>query len=331
MEMLIRRAQGCLLGQLAGDSLGSLVEFKQPEEIRRLYPQGVRDLADGGVWGTLAGQPTDDSEMALALARMLVERGCYIPDAAMKAYTGWKQSGPFDCGMTIASALCGQPDPVSQSNGALMRVSPLGIFGARHALADVAQWAAQDAALTHPHIICRQANALYSVAIAHAIRTGPTPLELYEKIVSLAESMNVEQALLATIQDAADHRPHDFCTQQGWVLIAFQNALWQLLYAPNLEEGVVDTVMRGGDTDTTAAVCGALLGAVYGLDAIPDRWVKAIVNCRPQAGMPGVRRPRPEHFWPVDALNLAEKLASLGIVGAAAKGAFSPKLYSPYN
>ena len=38
------RAQGCLLGQLAGDALGSLVEFQTPEEIRREYPVGVREL-----------------------------------------------------------------------------------------------------------------------------------------------------------------------------------------------------------------------------------------------------------------------------------------------
>jgi ADP-ribosyl-[dinitrogen reductase] hydrolase len=62
---MLERAQGCLLGQLAGDALGSLVEFQTPEQIRREYPDGVRELADGGTWNTVAGQPTDDSEMAL--------------------------------------------------------------------------------------------------------------------------------------------------------------------------------------------------------------------------------------------------------------------------
>ena len=35
------RVQGCLMGQLAGDTLGSLVEFQLPEEIQRNYPNGV--------------------------------------------------------------------------------------------------------------------------------------------------------------------------------------------------------------------------------------------------------------------------------------------------
>jgi ADP-ribosyl-[dinitrogen reductase] hydrolase len=36
------RAQGCLFGQLAGDALGSLVEFQALEETRRSYPDGRR-------------------------------------------------------------------------------------------------------------------------------------------------------------------------------------------------------------------------------------------------------------------------------------------------
>jgi ADP-ribosyl-[dinitrogen reductase] hydrolase len=101
----LSRAQGCLLGQLAGDSLGSLVEFQPPEEIWRKHPNGVRELADGGTWGTIAGQPTDDSEMALALARMLVKHRRYEAEEARKAYVLWLKSSPFDCGNTVASGL----------------------------------------------------------------------------------------------------------------------------------------------------------------------------------------------------------------------------------
>ena len=86
---MIERAQGCMLSQLAGDALGSLVEFQTPEQIRREYPDGVRDLASGGTWNTIAGQPTDDSEMALLLARMLVDQKRYDPEEARKAYVLW--------------------------------------------------------------------------------------------------------------------------------------------------------------------------------------------------------------------------------------------------
>lgn len=306
---LTSRAQGCLLGQLAGDALGSLVEFQSPDEIRRRYPNGVRDLADGGTWNTLAGQPTDDSEMALLLARMLVERGSYDAGEARKAYEYWLDSGPFDCGATIGAGLRGHPNPGSQANGAMMRISPLGIFGANQPLESVADWARQDAALTHPNPVCLQTNALFTMAIAHTIRTGPEPQALYESIVGWTSEGKVDATVMEAITGAADRPPADYVRQQGWVLIAFRNALWQLLHAPNLEEGIVDTVMRGGDTDTNAAICGALLGAVYGREHIPTRWVDSILTCRPEAGRPGVHRPRPEVLWPVDALNLAEQLA----------------------
>lgn len=307
---LLSRAHGCFLGQLAGDALGSMVEFQSPEDILCRYPDGIRELADGGTWNTIAGQPTDDSEMALILARMLVVGGTYDPDVAFQVYQFWLDSDPFDYGMTISAGLRGRPILDSQSNGAMMRISPLGIFGANHSLETVGDWAMQDAALTHPDPVCLQANALFTMAIAHAITSGCEAEKLYQNIRQWAVDMTVEPALLDSIYKAADEPPENYVHQQGWVLIAFQNALHQLLYAPNLEDGVVDTVMRGGDTDTNAAICGALLGAVHGLDAIPTQWVDRVLNCRPKAGQLGVHRPRPKCFWPVDAMDLVEQLVA---------------------
>lgn len=306
----LARAQGCLMGQLAGDSLGSLVEFQSPEAIARTYPQGVRKMATGGTWDTLAGQPTDDSELALLLARMLVRQGAYSQELAREAYRFWLHSNPFDCGATTAAGLRGTPNALSQANGALMRISPLGIFGANHDLKQVAEWAKQDAAITHPNLICQQANALFTLALSYAIQTDPAPHDLYRTLTAWAEEQSSDPALLAAVRNAAEEPPADYLSHQGWVLIAFQNALWQLLHAPSLEEGIVDTIMRGGDTDTNAAICGALLGAVYGLDDFPLHWITPVLFCRPKAGTPGVYRPRPECFWPVDALELAERLSA---------------------
>jgi ADP-ribosylglycohydrolase len=323
---VIRRARGCLLGQLAGDSLGALVEFKTAEEILRLYPHGVRNLADGGVWNTLAGQPTDDSEMALALARSLVKEGSYNGASVRAAYVDWLHANSFGCGRTVAAALGKERlDPKSQANGALMRISPLGIFGARLARDGtwaispdtLALWADQDASLTHIHPLCRQANILFTAAIAKAVRTGPEPRELYRSIVEQARLLQVEPPLLAALETAANEPPQDFFTHQGWVLIALHNAVWQLLHAPNLEEGIINTIMRGGDTDTNAAVAGALLGAVYGIKAVPDRWLRVILHCRPQEGLSGVVHPRPEYLWPVDAPALAVGLLGLEYPGHA--------------
>ncbi len=302
------RAEGCLMGQVAGDSLGSLVEFKSPEEIRSAYPGGVRRLENGGIWKTLAGQPTDDSEMALMLARHLAQAAAYDPREALRGYEFWMNSDPFDVGTTISNALRGRMSPDSQANGALMRISPLGIFGASRSWEEVARWAREDAALTHPHPVCLQANALYACLIAEAVRSGGSPRHLYAYVLQLAERQPLEPSLRTALERAADRPPDDFMTFQGWVLVAFQNALWQLLHAPDLETGVVDTVMRGGDTDTNAAICGALLGAVHGVRAVPAQWREAVLSCRPEQGRPGVGRPRPRCFWPVDIPELASRL-----------------------
>ncbi|MCX6020351.1 MAG: ADP-ribosylglycohydrolase family protein [Chloroflexi bacterium] len=334
---VLARAQGALLGQLAGDSLGSLAEFQSPEEIRRRYPNGLRDLEDGGTWGTIAGQPTDDSEMALLLARMLARGGGYDAETAAQAYGWWLRSRPFDVGTTTRQALTGVTDavsrrhaaaetarssanPASQANGSLMRISPLGVFA--HALPpqQVAEMARADSALTHPNLVCQDACAVYSVAVSYAVRTGAAPAEVYGEALRWAEQYGQSPQVLDTLRAAATSKPEDFQHNQGWVLLALQNAFWQLLHAPNLEEAVIDTVRQGGDTDTTAAIAGALLGAVYGRDAVPLRWRRLILSCRTISGVEGVTQARPADFWGVDLLLLAERLAVVGRLAAAEGG-----------
>ena len=304
----LSRAQGCLLGQFAGDSLGGLVEFQRPESIRQRYPDGVTELTDGGTWNNLAGQLTDDSEMSLMLAHSLVKNRTHLPTAVFEAYVSWRDSRPFDMGTATRAALSGRPDPNTQANGALMRISPLGIFGAQYPAETVAQWADADASLTHPNAVPRAASVLFAMAIAHVIRTGCTAQELYDQIVRWAHERNVPETLLTVISAAATQRPTTYTHQQGWVLIALQNALWQLVNADSFRNGVQDTVMQGGDTDTNAAICGALLGAVYGREAVPQTWVDALLECRPSPDNPRSNHPRPEIFWPVDVLTLATNL-----------------------
>lgn len=327
---LLSRAQGCLLGQLCGDALGSQVEFRAPDDIQASYPQGLREMSDGGAWNTLAGQPTDDSELALALARSIVENRGYEASDVLTSYVEWFDSRPFDCGHTIRSALEAASnamrtglDPVeaahqsanadSQANGALMRISPLGIFCQGMDYRRAAALAREDAALTHPHPICVEASALFTVLVSRAVAGGEKPEDLYAFACEWAGSNLEAPEILETLRAAASGAPDDFMKQGGWVRIALQNAVYQMLTAAGVEDGVVDTVSRGGDTDTNAAIAGALLGAVHGADFIPRSWKDRVLTCRPQAGREGVRHPRPHVYWPVDALVLAERLVIAGM------------------
>jgi ADP-ribosylglycohydrolase len=310
----IVRARGCLLGQLAGDSLGSLVEFKSAADIKKRYPDGVRLLADGGTFNTLAGQPTDDSEMALALARSLREHGTYRADLVRAAYRAWAASGPFDIGTTTSAGLAGHPNPDSQANGALMRISPLGIFCSRPEIDDdrMIAWARDDAGLTHVHPVCRDSSAVFVRTIALAIRHRHTSDQAAVSAIDSLDRIDAEPSVRRAIERGLNgERPASYERSMGFVLIALQNAFYQLVMVPGVERGVIDTVGRGGDTDTNGAICGALLGAVHGEGAIPSQWREAILSCQPEAGRPRVRRPRPSIYWPVDAIELADALAAV--------------------
>jgi ADP-ribosylglycohydrolase len=173
-------------------------------------------------------------------------------------------------------------------------------------------WAKEDAALTHPNPVCQDANAVFASAVAFAIRTGESPQAVYSYALNAAREMPAATTVINVLEEATNRRPADYSRNMGWVLFALQNAFWQLLHTSSLEEGVAGTVELGGDTDTNGAIAGALLGAVYGRAAVPQQWMNRILTCRPLAGIPGVARPRPAAFWPIDALWLAERLLFLG-------------------
>jgi ADP-ribosyl-[dinitrogen reductase] hydrolase len=296
----LSRAQAALLGHVIGDSLGSLVERKPAAEIERLYPQGVRELVDGGVHRTIAGQPGDDSEMALTLARSLLREGKYDAGRALDAYRAWLTSRPVDVAMTNERGLLGAAASESESNGSLMRVAPIGVWAAGDpALA--ARTARDDSALTHSNPICLDACAAYCAAIAAGI-AGAGAEAMFE--TALAHSKG--PAHEAIRRAAKGNPPADYFTHMSWVLVALQNAFF-CLKSLSFEDALVRTVACGGDTDTNAAVAGALLGACHGRSPIPPRWILALLACRPLAEC-GALRPRPIDCWPDDILELAEAL-----------------------
>ncbi len=320
---MLRRAKGCLLGQIIGDSLGSLVEFQRSAQIRMDYPEGVRDLADGGTWKTLAGQPTDDSELALALARSIVWSGTYTDEGAAEAYGRWYASRPFDIGVTTARALSklsmarsdkaaaakALADEISQSNGSLMRVSPIGIWADYPKVA--AHHAGEDSRLTHPHEACVSACRIYAAAISAGVRTGSVEAMVSEANMTaeFCQSDTIRQTLAAALKG---NGPKDVDGgKQGWVAIAFQNAFRHLAAGTPIEDALIETVGLGGDTDTNAAIAGALLGSVQGIEAIPSRWIRPVLACRPHKSLKAPN-PRPDEYWPDDVLELAARLLTCG-------------------
>jgi ADP-ribosyl-[dinitrogen reductase] hydrolase len=292
----LERAQGVLLGQTIGDSLGSRVEFKSAAEIRKLFPDGVRELADGGPYHTIAGQPTDDSEMALTLARAILRHGGFEREKVLDAYREWLQTRPIDIGETTERGLLGLHTTESESNGSLMRVSPIGVWAAGDP-ARAAATAREDSGLTHPNPVCLEACAAYCAAIAAGV-AGASRKEMVEAALAHSSGPAHEAILRNAIPDSFD---------RGWVITALQNAFFRLASSASPEESLVATVGCGGDTDTNGAIAGALLGALHGRDAFPSRWIQPVLACRPLAEAADPR-PRPMEYWPDDVLELAEAL-----------------------
>ena len=300
----LARAQGVLLGQVIGDSLGARVEFKPAVEIAEHFPAGVRDLDDGGVYHTIAGQPTDDSEMALALARAIVREKKYDAAKVLDAYRAWLTSRPVDVAVTTERGLLGLQSGESESNGSLMRCSPIGVWAAGDpSLA--ARTARDDSALTHTNPMCLDACAAYCAAIAAGVG-GASREEMFDAAAAHSKGPAHE----AVKRAAKGIAPADFFTHPNWALVALQNAFW-CLHTLDFEEALVQTVGHGGDTDTNAAVAGALLGALHGRHKIPARWIHPVLACRPLAEA-GALRPRPMEYWPDDVLELAEALLNSG-------------------
>ncbi len=314
------RAVGCMLGMVIGDSLGSQVEFQTAALIRAAYPNGVRDLAASKVWQTLAGQPTDDSELALTLARSLVRMGGYDAQDAAASYGGWYTSKPFDCGHSTrlafsaaaaathdkAGAARSHADRDSQSNGSLMRIAPIGVWAGEPD--EAARIASEDSALSHPHPVCRAACASFAAAIAAAL-AGADRRAMLDTALRIAEAAGDDAAPVADAlrQAGTGIAPTDFQHHMGWVLISLQNAFLHLADGATVEAGLMATVAQGGDTDTNAAIAGALLGAADGRAGLPVRWVMPVVTCRPDPALHPARA-RPDAYWPDDILDLTEAL-----------------------
>ncbi len=311
---LASRAQGALMGQVVGDALGSVVDGWLPERIRETYPDGVREMHANPELGTIKGQTTDKSEPAMVLARHLAEHHEYHPSTARAAYLKWVNSGALVRDAAVTQALLDNSVAVTNSSAALLRVAPLGIFGARIWSGVVEMWANDDGMLTHTDPVCLATNELFAVAIANAVREPVAPRALFESITHHAEGFAV---LNDVIRRARKTPPPDYLEHPDVVTIALHNALWQLTHVPSFEEALVHTIAHGGDPAGNAAVCGALLGAVYGVQAIPKKWIKAVLDCKPEAGQKGAAHPRPHEYWPADALELAEKLVAERPTGVA--------------
>ncbi|MGV3620739.1 MAG: ADP-ribosylglycohydrolase family protein [Archangium sp.] len=287
------KARGVLWGQAVGDALGTTVEFCSEANVtKREVLSWPREVIGGGPFDLLPGQVTDDTELALALARSLVERGGYDEDDVARSYLAWLASDPPDRGNAttmafgkpvkgddVAAQVRARASQKTEANGSLMRVSPLGVFGARSSRVELAALAMKDSALSHPAAVCQQACAVFVTTIADAVTSTLSGPELFERAMEFAGTH--APLVVSTLERARIELPTSDGDDQGWVRIALQHAFFHLLHASDFESALMATVLKGGDSDTNGCITGALLGAVFGVEAIPARWRDVVHEARP--------------------------------------------------
>lgn len=293
------RIFGALCGAAVGDALGVPVEFSS-RSSRQKDP--VVDMRAYGTWSQPAGTWSDDTSMSLCLTQSLITHGFDLEEQGI-LYASWllerlwtPHGTVFDVGGTCASAIrrfdagarpSGLNNEHSNGNGSLMRTLPLSIWLARKNLnvEEIYALTGDASAITHAHPRSRLGCALHAFFVRR-ILNGESRYVAHEgmrqDLVTLVK-LRPDLKKDSVFYDAACN-PDLFywrdpkCRGDGYVVNCLQAALWAVLSSSSYREATLKAVNLGDDTDTTACVAGGLAGLVFGLDAIPKEWIKALAR-----------------------------------------------------
>lgn len=272
------RFRGCLLGLAVGDALGTTLEFKAPGSFAP-----IDDMVGGGPFDLQPGQWTDDTSMALCLAHSLLYREGFDAADQMNRYCNWYRHGYlsstgacFDIGNTVRQALeryldggpafSGSEDPRAAGNGSLMRLAPAAMYYA-HRPEELAERAADSSRTTHAAAEALDACRLFALQLRAALLGGDRAQVLQ------APDLVLDTPALRALA-VRDHAavPATQIRGTGYVVDALSAALWCFATTDGYADAVLRAANLGDDADTTAAICGQLAGAFYGVDGIPAAW-----------------------------------------------------------
>jgi ADP-ribosyl-[dinitrogen reductase] hydrolase len=290
------RAAGVLLGMACGDALGAGYEFGPP-----LPASAAVTMTGGGGFGWAPGEWTDDTSMAVPIARAIAagrdladER---VLDDIVAQWVGWARTAP-DVGVQLRAVLSRTAPTAaavravawqhhertgrSAGNGSLMRTAPVALayLDDPEGLAVAAR---AISTLTHFEADAGDACVLWCLAIRHAVLEGELDVR-----VGLTALPAERRARWAELIDEAERAEPACFSKNGWVVQALQGAWSAISHAPATDAGqlrlALEAAVHGGrDTDTVAAIAGGLVGALWGASAVPGEW-RRIVH-----GWPGLR------------------------------------------
>lgn len=263
----VDKNKGCMFGLVVGDALGTTLEFQKRDSYEH-----ITDLIGGGVFNLKAGEWTDDTSMALALADTLIYHGMEQIEI-LKNFTSWRDDGKFshnnkcfDIGHGTSAAItqfiasdfkqriCGNPHPLNSGNGGIMRMAPAVLYA--NSNEEAVKFSKMQSETTHNSKDCLD----YAGALGD---------ELWRLI-------NTDEDVKPTLCEDMTLKPRALIRSTGYVLDTYEASWWAVMNTNNFKDAVLMAVNLGDDADTVGAVCGQIAGAKYGFSSIPKEWVEKI-------------------------------------------------------
>lgn len=259
------KLKSAIYGFAVGDALGVPYEFKHRDTFRCV------GMIGHGTWDQPAGTWSDDTSMVLATMDAFRPETVATLNNIMENFAEWYVNGKytpygncFDIGGTTKEAIleyllhddpnkCGGTNELSNGNGALMRILPFAFFDYDEEIID------RVAALTHNTSRSKFACEMYIKICQSLITTG---------------TLDLDDPYFITISNI----PRERIRSTGYVLDSLVAALWCFLTTDSYDECVLAAVNLGNDTDTIAALAGALAGIKYGYEDIPVNWINRLAN-----------------------------------------------------
>jgi len=296
------KISGIIWGMIIGDALGLAGEFLTKNDIQSHYGRitgfngFMRDI-HRSQWK--CGEWTDDSDQAICIMEsMVINSTVNLHDIAKRLHTWGAQDGK-GIGLHTYTLLCHNgylSDPIrisnrawvesncnSAPNGAIMRTAPVGIwqYEEPETVAKNADFIAQ---LTHYDPRCRYSSVLISSLIAGCLR-GDNSKVIINKILNDYRNHHPDicrytklglEGELHQLNLDGTNTPDE--PSIGYTLKTLAAGLYAYNQSHSFEEGLLNIINEGGDADTNGCVAGALLGAKYGLNSIPEKWINSILN-----------------------------------------------------
>ena len=281
--------QGCLLGTAVADALGNPVEGYPPDEIKYRYERLIDYVENRDPKGTY----TDDTEMSILVAEsLLANNGCDADDlgARFADWISWAHS--FGKALLESCSRLRQGVPPTESgsksagNGAAMRAGPIGLFyhhpDQRKELLECARVSSR---ITHadPRSVAGAAAVAAGVAYCLHYADNFDPKLFLDDIADAGNEFSPSMA--DKLRGVYKFRHSNVAETSralgtgGFVMESVPFAIWCFLTnTGSFEEAVITAVNAGGDTDSNAAMTGAIAGALHGLDAIPKHWIDNLAH-----------------------------------------------------